>query len=96
MCYDCICVSRHSLSNTVDGEEEMGNQKRQLFVPGPPKFTKRVSFSSAFRVIRFRLPVSGPLTNAQFVQGEFEIDWSARYSERDLMTPMSWDPLLSV
>ena len=26
----------------------MGNQKRQLFVPGPPKFTKSVSFPSAF------------------------------------------------
>ena len=41
----------------------MGNQTRQLFVPGPPKFAKRVSFPSAFRVSRFRLLVSGPLTN---------------------------------
>ena len=37
------------------------NQKRQLFVQGPPKFTKSVSFPSAFRVTHFRLPVSGPL-----------------------------------
>ena len=28
----------------------MGNQKRQLFVPGPPNFTKNASFPSAFRV----------------------------------------------
>ena len=38
----------------------MRNQKRQLFVPGPPAFTKSVSFPSASRT-RFRLPVSGPL-----------------------------------
>ena len=37
-------------------------QKRQLFLPGPPrKFTKRVSFPSAFRATRFPLAVSGPL-----------------------------------
>ena len=41
----------------------MGNQKRQLFVPGPPEFTKSVSFPSAVRVTRFRLPVSGPLNS---------------------------------
>ena len=28
-------------------------QKRQLFVPGPPKFTKSVSFPSAFRATGF-------------------------------------------
>ena len=38
----------------------MGNQKRQRFVPGPPKFTKSFSFPSYFRVNRFRSPVSGP------------------------------------
>ena len=41
----------------------MGDQKRQFFVPGPPKFTKSVSFPSAFRATRFRLPVSEPLNN---------------------------------
>ena len=41
---------------------EMCNQKRQFFVPGPPKFTNNTSFPSAFRVTRFHLPVSGPLT----------------------------------
>ena len=30
----------------------------------PPKFTKNVSLPSAFRVAGFRLPVSGPLTEA--------------------------------
>ena len=42
----------------------MGDPKRQLFVPGPTKFTKRISFPSAFRVTRFRLPVSRPLRKA--------------------------------
>ena len=36
-------------------------------MPGPPKFTKSISFPSAFRVIRFRLPVSLPLTCAFFL-----------------------------
>ena len=42
----------------------MGNQKRQLFVPGPPKLSKSVSFRSAFFVTRFRLPVSGGTNNS--------------------------------
>ena len=33
-------------------------------VGGPPKFIKSVSFPSALRVTRFRLPVSGPLKEA--------------------------------
>ena len=37
---------------------EMGNQNNQLFVPGPPQFTKSVSLPSAFRITRFRLTVS--------------------------------------
>ena len=41
----------------------MGNQKRLVFVLGPPNFTKHISFRSAFRATRFRLPVSGPLSN---------------------------------
>ena len=41
----------------------MGNQKRQLFVPGPPKFTKGASFPSAFRATRFRSPASRPMIN---------------------------------
>ena len=36
------------------------DQKRQLFVPGPPKLTKHVSFPSSFRATRFRIPVSAP------------------------------------
>ena len=36
-------------------------QTRQLFRARTPKFTKSVSFPSASRVTRFRLPVSGPV-----------------------------------
>ena len=43
----------------------MGNQKRQLFVPGPTFIhqDRQLSFRfpSAFRVTHFHLPVSGPL-----------------------------------
>ena len=34
----------------------MGNQKRQLFVPGSPKFTQSVSFPSAFRQLSVSFP----------------------------------------
>ena len=51
--------SLRGIPNYLNGPE-MGNQTRQLFVPGPPKFIKLVSFPSAFRVAGFRLPVSGP------------------------------------
>ena len=37
----------------------MGDQKRQLFVPGPPKFTKRVSFPSAVLLPVFASPFRG-------------------------------------
>ena len=33
-----------------------------------PKFTKNVSFLSAFRVTSFRLPVAGPLTKKQTLE----------------------------
>ena len=34
----------------------------------PPKFARGVSFPSAFRVTRFSLPVSGPLSGARVMQ----------------------------
>ena len=41
----------------------------------PPKFTTIVSFPSAFRVTRFRIPVSRPVTFGTCVRGWFQGGW---------------------
>ena len=41
----------------------------------PPKLSKSVSFPLAFRVTRFRLPVSGPLSNEELPQWGSKV-WS--------------------
>ena len=67
------------------------NQKRQLFVPGPPpKFTRKASafrqlsvrFLSAFRATHFRLPVSGPLICTLLSKCQWVLASRLRYGAR--------------
>ena len=76
----------------------MGNQKRQLFMPRPPRFTQSVSFPSAFRQLSVSFPSAFRQLSISFpsafrvtrfrlpVSGPLSSDWIIR-------KPKSWPDL---